>query len=200
MDETFDQHGSTECGERARILLAKHILQGANLLVLDEPTNDLDLLTMRALEEALMDFPGGVIVVTHDRAFLDRICTDILSFEGDGNVGHYADRTQAMRKLKEIQKSLEKKKEKQPITEKAKPKDKEVKRSLTFKERFELEELLTKIDDLETEITDIESKMCEPDFYKSDSQKIASTQKRLSEARIELDNAMERWEYLSEFE
>ena len=75
-----------------------------------------------------------------------------------------------------------------------------MKRSLTFKERFELEELLTKIDDLETEITDIESKMCEPDFYKSDSQKIASTQKRLSEARIELDNAMERWEYLSEFE
>ena len=80
------------------------------------------------------------------------------------------------------------------------PKVKEEKRALTFKERFELEELLTKIDDLETEITDIEVKMCEPEFYKSDSQKIADTQKRLSKARVELESAMERWEYLSEFE
>ena len=61
-------------GERARLLLAKLLLQGANLLILDEPTNDLDLLTLRALEEALLEFGGGVLVVTHDRAFLDRVC------------------------------------------------------------------------------------------------------------------------------
>ena len=75
-----------------------------------------------------------------------------------------------------------------------------MKHSLTFKERFELEELLTKIDDLETEITDIESKCVNPIFTNLILKKIASTQKRLSEARIRLDNAMERWEYLSRFE
>ena len=66
-------------GERARLLLAKLLLQGANLLMLDEPTNDLDLLTLRALEDALLEFGGAVVVVTHDRAFLDRVCSGILS-------------------------------------------------------------------------------------------------------------------------
>ena len=83
-------------GERARLLLAKLLLQGANLLILDEPTNDLDLLTLRALEEALLEFGGGVLVVTHDRAFLDRVCTGILSIE-DGEVVSYADRSQVVR-------------------------------------------------------------------------------------------------------
>src|SRR5437763_3456370 len=80
-------------GERSRLLLARILKNGGNFLVLDEPTNDLDLPTLRILEEALVDFPGVVLVVSHDRYFLNRVCTAILAFEGDGrlqySVGDY---------------------------------------------------------------------------------------------------------------
>jgi ATPase subunit of ABC transporter with duplicated ATPase domains len=78
--------GTLSGGERNRLQLAKHLKRGGNLLVLDEPTNDLDLQTLRVLEEALQAFPGSAIVVTHDRYFLDRVATHILAFEGDGKV------------------------------------------------------------------------------------------------------------------
>ena len=71
-------------GERSRLLLARILKNGGNFLILDEPTNDLDLPTLRVLEEALIAFPGVVLVVSHDRYFLNRVCTDILAFEGDG--------------------------------------------------------------------------------------------------------------------
>ena len=77
-------------GERSRLLLARIFKCGGNFLILDEPTNDLDLPTLRVLEEALMAFPGVVCVVSHDRYFLNRVCTDILAFEGDGTIHHSA--------------------------------------------------------------------------------------------------------------
>ncbi len=75
-------------GERSRLLLARILKSGGNFLILDEPTNDLDLPTLRVLEEALIAFPGMVLVVSHDRYFLNRVCTDILAFEGDGKIHH----------------------------------------------------------------------------------------------------------------
>ena len=75
-------------GERSRLLLARILKSGGNFLILDEPTNDLDLPTLRVLEEALIAFPGAVLVVSHDRYFLNRVCTDILAFEGDGKIHH----------------------------------------------------------------------------------------------------------------
>src|SRR6202041_3379187 len=75
-------------GERSRLLLARVLKRGGNFLILDEPTNDLDLPTLRVLEEALRAFPGVVLVVSHDRYFLNRVCTDILAFEGDGKIAH----------------------------------------------------------------------------------------------------------------
>ena len=75
-------------GERSRLLLARILKSGGNFLILDEPTNDLDLPTLRVLEEALIAFPGVVCVVSHDRYFLNRVCTDILAFEGDGRIHH----------------------------------------------------------------------------------------------------------------
>ena len=75
-------------GERSRLLLARILKSGGNFLILDEPTNDLDLPTLRVLEEALIAFPGVVCVVSHDRYFLNRVCTDILAFEGDGKIHH----------------------------------------------------------------------------------------------------------------
>ena len=77
-------------GERSRLVLARILKSGGNFLVLDEPTNDLDLPTLRVLEEALIAFPGVVCVVSHDRYFLNRVCTDILAFEGDGKIHHSA--------------------------------------------------------------------------------------------------------------
>src|SRR5690606_16966998 len=73
-------------GERSRLLLARILKNGGNFLILDEPTNDLDLPTLRILEEALIDFPGVVLVVSHDRYFLNRVCTEIIAFEGEGRV------------------------------------------------------------------------------------------------------------------
>jgi ATPase subunit of ABC transporter with duplicated ATPase domains len=82
-------------GERNRVHLAKMLRSGGNLLLLDEPTNDLDVETLRALEQALLEFPGSAVVISHDRWFLDRICTHMLAFEGDSVVtwfaGNYAD-------------------------------------------------------------------------------------------------------------
>src|SRR5581483_169850 len=75
-------------GERSRLLLSRILKSGGNFLILDEPTNDLDLPTLRVLEEALIAFPGVVLVVSHDRYFLNRVCTDILAFEGDGRIHH----------------------------------------------------------------------------------------------------------------
>src|ERR1041384_6220289 len=75
-------------GERSRLLLARILKNGGNFLIFDEPTNDLDLPTLRVLEEALIDFPGVVLVVSHDRYFLNRICTDVLAFEGDERIAH----------------------------------------------------------------------------------------------------------------
>src|SRR5207253_5618280 len=75
-------------GERSRLLLARILKNGGNFLILDEPTNDLDLPTLRVLEEALIAFPGVVLVVSHDRYFLNRVCTDVLAFEGDERVSH----------------------------------------------------------------------------------------------------------------
>ena len=92
-------------GERSRLLLARILKNGGNFLILDEPTNDLDLPTLRVLEEALVSFPGVVLVVSHDRYFLNRVCTDILAFEGDGRIAHsagdydyYLEKSSAMRR------------------------------------------------------------------------------------------------------
>ena len=93
--ESYDQKvAALSGGERARLLLARLMLHGANLLLLDEPTNDLDLLTLQILEAALLDFDGGAVVVTHDRAFLDRVCDRVVVFEGEGRVVSYATRMQ----------------------------------------------------------------------------------------------------------
>src|SRR5690606_23828496 len=88
-------------GERNRLLLARLFLEGANLLVLDEPTNDLDIVTLNVLEGLLLNFTGSVLLVTHDRYFLDKVATDILAFEGDGKVVRYPGNFEMYRRLKE---------------------------------------------------------------------------------------------------
>ncbi|MGC3991386.1 MAG: ATP-binding cassette domain-containing protein [Chthoniobacteraceae bacterium] len=154
-------------GERSRVLLAKILKRGGNAIILDEPTNDLDLGTLRLLEEALVAFKGSVIVVSHDRYFLNRVCTSILSFEGDGvvqyGVGNY-------------DYYLEKKAEREKTAAEwnavaiakaapAKPAKEEKARKLKWKEERELETIEETILKAEEEVARLESLFALPDFY-----------------------------------
>ncbi|MEL6343993.1 MAG: ATP-binding cassette domain-containing protein [Myxococcota bacterium] len=186
-------------GERARLLMAKLLLQGSSLLMLDEPTNDLDLETLRVLEEALLTYDGGVIVVTHDRAFLDRVCTSVLSFEGDGQIVQYADRSQAEAAAERAR---------QQRAEAAAPKVTETKTEsgrrdraarLSYKEKRELEALPGKIDALETEQSEINATLSDPATYQnSDGAKVAALTQRLAELEGELEALYARWGELDE--
>ncbi|HTA95933.1 MAG TPA: ABC-F family ATP-binding cassette domain-containing protein, partial [Verrucomicrobiae bacterium] len=150
-------------GERSRLLLAQVLKNGGNFLILDEPTNDLDLPTLRVLEEALIAFPGVVLVVSHDRYFLNRVCTDILAFEGDGKIHHsVGDYDYYLEKKKKAEVAASRQsaailatnKSEALAREAAKPKTKS--RKLSFKEQRELEGMETQIHALEAEVVRIE--------------------------------------------
>jgi ATP-binding cassette subfamily F protein uup len=169
-------------GERARLLLARLLLQGANLLLLDEPTNDLDLQTLRVLEEALLGYDGVVVVVTHDRAFLDRVCTGVLAFR-DGQVTRYADRRQVPA----------------PATARATAapvvvQKRAAPRKLTYKEQKELEALPARIEALEAEQTALTDRLADPDLFKTSAG--ADVSRRLAELPAELEGLYARWEEL----
>jgi ATP-binding cassette subfamily F protein uup len=165
-------------GERARLLLARLLLQGANLLLLDEPTNDLDLQTLRVLEEALLAYDGVAVVVTHDRAFLDRVCTGVLAFQ-DARVTRYADRTQ-------VPPPAAAREERAPPPEKrAAP------RKLTYKEQKELAELPARIEALEGEQAALTDRLAEPDLFKTGAG--AEVTRRLAEIPAELEKLYARW-------
>ena len=185
-------------GERARLLMAKLMLEGCNVLLLDEPTNDLDLLTLRALEEALLEFQGGVILVTHDRAFLDRVCNSVLSFE-EKEVVSYADRHQALlaRKSREESKQAEQRKPQEKKSIKAKP---EQKVKLSYTERKELDALPDQIEEMELRLEELTQILGDPESYTNPelyTRALHLEMEGLEEALLE---RMERWEYLSELE
>ena len=184
-------------GERARLLMAKLLLQGANLLILDEPTNDLDLLTLRALEEALLEFGGGVFVVTHDRAFLDRVCTGILSIEEE-QVVSYADRSQVMKAAHARRQAHQA--EQQSRKETVEPQAKTVKQQLglSYQEKKELESLPDRIEHWETEVEQMNSVILDPTTYSNPDIDVALLQQNKETLESQIEDAMERWEDLSE--
>ncbi len=190
----FEQKvGALSGGERARLLLAKLMLSGANLLVLDEPTNDLDLLTLRTLEEALLGFDGGVIVVTHDRAFVDRVATQIIGFEGEGRVQLYADRAQlvaARTRRAETSKAAVKR------AEPPAPRPRTERRRLSFKEKKELEELPQRIEALEASIGALEAKLSDPATYRDHADEVGGWTEELGSRQAELEGLFGRWEEL----
>ena len=118
-DQLDQRVGELSGGERMRLLLARLMLDGANVILLDEPTNDLDLMTLRILEEALIAFDGASLVISHDRALLDRACTAVLSFDKPGEVVRYASRMQAMNARVEV--AAEAPAKKKPTVNKPKP-------------------------------------------------------------------------------
>ena len=186
-------------GERNRLLLAKIFLKPANVLVLDEPTNDLDLETLDLLEELLGDFDGTVILVSHDREFLDDVTTSLVVFEGDGHLREFVGDYEAWKKehLAELSaKSVPAAKpEKRVPAPDAATKNPPAKKKLSYKETRELEALPQKIDALETEQKTLSEKLNNADFYR-DPVAVRDVNARLTAIEEELMSALERWEEL----
>jgi ATP-binding cassette subfamily F protein uup len=194
-------------GERNRLLLARLFARPANVLVLDEPTNDLDIDTLDLLEQLLQDYKGTVFLVSHDRYFLDNVVTSIIANEGDGfwreYEGGYEDwkiqkaRSDKIRAANGGAKAVERSEVKPEVKVESKPTA--VKGSvskLNGKERLELEALPLQIETLETEQADIGIAMSNPDLYKNEPELAASMQARLSEITADLDIKLQRWELL----
>ncbi len=185
-------------GERNRLLLARLFARPSNVLVLDEPTNDLDIDTLELLESLLQDFPGTLFLVSHDRAFLENTVTQVIAFEGNGQLtefgGGYDDwlRFTEQRASAIISAPKTKDPEQKPATASAKP----AKAKLSYKEQLELAELPEKIEKIETEIAAINMKLADPEIYKTDLDKATTLQIELTELDEALLNIIARWEEL----
>jgi len=192
--------GSLSGGERARVALAKVLREGANLLLFDEPTNDLDLPTLGALEEMLTEFTGSVIVVTHDRAFLDGVATSILAFEpgpagGPARVTRYAGGWQdyVMQKQRA---EVEGSRPARTTTPSAPPPKARTKSGLTYAERLELDGILERIDAAELSASRIEKKLGDPELYATRGAEVAGLQAELKQTKAEAARLVTRWEEL----
>ncbi|WP_219701930.1 ATP-binding cassette domain-containing protein [Marinomonas lutimaris] len=202
-------------GERNRVLLAKLFTRPANLLIMDEPTNDLDVETLELLEELLMNYDGTLLLVSHDRAFLDNVVTSVIAFEGEGRVkeyvGGYQDwirqggkfptestsQTDDAPSKKEKAKAEAKKAEEasQKSTVQAKPKAK-----LSYKIQREFDDMPATIAKLEEEIAALHVTTSAPEFYTGDADKVQKTLAKLAHKEEELETTMERWLELEEMQ
>ena len=184
-------------GEKSRLLLARILKHGGNFLILDEPTNDLDLPTLRLLEEALLAFSGCVLVVSHDRYFLNRVCTGIIAFEGEGQVfyneGDYEYYRQKLSERKTI--SIAQKTPAKPKSEKKKNKSTKPNK-LTWKEKKELEGIEEAILEAEKEILEIEAIFADPEFHSKHGNKTNEFNKKLETAKLRSLTLYGRWEEL----
>ncbi len=193
--------GQLSDGERARLMLAKILKRGGNFIVLDEPTNDLDLSTLRILEDALLNFTGCVLLVSHDRYFLNRICTGIIAFEKAGGIKyHVGNYDYYMSKRADyftgnIDETQEKPK-KEPKKANAPPPDNSKPRKLKWKERQELDSMEENIMELEGRIEELHTLFASPEFFKESPQKIKDAQAELDEAESQRDRLYARWEEL----
>jgi ATP-binding cassette subfamily F protein uup len=183
-------------GERSRVLLAKILKRGGNVLMLDEPTNDLDLGTLRLLEEALVAFTGCVIVVSHDRYFLNRVCTSILAFEGEGEV-RYA--------VGNYDYYLEKRAEGATFSQTSgsggartlqPPKPAAKTRKLKWKEERELENIEATILAAENEVARLETIFAAPDFYTKPASDLPALEAELASAKARVAQLYGRWSQL----
>ncbi len=191
--------GTFSGGEQSRLLLAREFARTSNLLVLDEPTNDLDLETLDLLQEVIADYEGTVLIVSHDRDFLDRTVTVTLGLDGSGHVdivaGGYEDwvKQRAQRTKKSTQKA-------QSSTERASPPPPPPPKStkLSYKDQRDYELLPARIEELERLIANGEAALADPDLYRSDPDKFARISKSIDLAREEKDEAEMRWLELAE--
>jgi ATP-binding cassette subfamily F protein uup len=186
-------------GERNRLLLARLFTRPANVLVLDEPTNDLDLETLELLEEQLVEWPGTLLLVSHDRAFLDNVVTSTFVFEGDGRVQEYVGGYEDWVRQRLAEKSAATRKGRAPETANMAPeKPKTTKivvkpRKLSFKEQRELDGLPAAIDALETEQRALAARIAAPEFYKEGAEAIKQAMARTEALPLALAKVYARW-------
>ena len=178
-------------GERNRLLLAKLFTRPSNILVLDEPTNDLDIDTLDLLEELLIDYKGTILLVSHDRAFLNNVVTSTLVFEGDAVINQYIGGYDDWLRQRKVETASS---EKAATKTQEKPAASAKKRS--YKVQRELDMLPAEIERLETEIGAISEQMNQPDFYQSERSATAAIEKNLSDLQQQLNHCYERWEQL----
>ena len=182
-------------GERARLMLAKLFLKPANLLVMDEPTNDLDIETLELLEEQLLAYKGTLLLVSHDREFLDNVVTSTFVLEGKGKVdcypGGYADYLR-QRKVPVEEPTAS------AAPSAAAPSAAFVRKKLTYNEKRELEALPARIETLEGEIAEAEAFLADGSNYAKDAARCKALGERLAAARVELETAVDRWAALEE--
>jgi ATP-binding cassette subfamily F protein uup len=188
-------------GERNRLLLAKLFTKPANVLVMDEPTNDLDVETLELLEELLMGFQGTLLLVSHDRDFLDNVVTSTLVAEGDGRWGEYVGGYQdwlrqrpaaPTAKAESVAKATTKPASASAPVEKPKPK------KLSYKDQRELDTLPQRIEVLENAVAELQQALADPELYKSGAERMAQLNSDLADREAELSEAYERWEALEE--
>src|SRR5882724_8310252 len=195
-DRIYTKISQLSGGERSRVVLAKILKRGGNVLMLDEPTNDLDLGTLRLLEEALVAFGGCVIVVSHDRYFLNRVCTSILAFEGEGrvvyhvgNYDYYLEKRGAPGPVRDSYPTPA-----ETAAEQTKSKDKP--RKLKWKEEREWASMESNILSAENEVSDLEATFAAPDFYAKPRSEIFELETQLKTARDKVAHLYARWQEL----
>lgn len=185
-------------GERSRLLLARLFARPANVIVMDEPTNDLDMETLDLIQDLLFEFKGTLILISHDRDFIDNVCTQTIVFENPVNgvyevneyIGGYEDYLR-QRRQPEVSKEVNKKAKVSP----PKPKKSSINK-LSFKDKHELEQLPGKIDQLESQIAELSEQVCDPEFYNQDQDAIKSVTSELAEKEQKLKQAYDRWDEL----
>jgi ATP-binding cassette subfamily F protein uup len=184
--------GRLSGGERGRLMLARALAQPSNLLVLDEPTNDLDLETLDLLQEMLADYPGTLILVSHDRDFIDRIASSVLVAEGDGKwmdyAGGYSDMVAQRGGIGAKVSPMPAPKPKQAMAKESKSK-----RKLSFNEKHALETLPSRIAELEATAQKLKNALADPDLYRSDPQRFAQISESLAATEVALAKAEEEW-------
>ena len=190
-------------GERARLMLAKLFLKPANLLVMDEPTNDLDIETLELLEEQLLAYSGTLLLVSHDREFLNNVVTSTFALEGDGTVGQYPggyDDYERQRRKVDAPPAEKKGADKPDSRPAGNAAQSGAPRKLSYKEKRELEALPGRIDALEGELAEIREALADGTIYRAEPDRAKALGERLPLAEAELDAAVERWAELAERE
>jgi len=195
-------------GERNRLLLAKLLLKPNNLLILDEPTNDLDVETLELLEEILTDYQGTLLIVSHDRQFIDNTATECYLFEGEGRLNKYvggffdAKQQQANFWASKATEEQAKAKKSEPLKEESAVKNDRTSKpksvKLSYKEQRELEQLPQLLEELETKITALQAEIADPAFFQQAHDITDAKLKSLADTEAELETAFLRWEELEE--
>lgn len=193
-------------GEKNRLLLAKLFTKPSNILVMDEPTNDLDMETLDLLEEKLSQYPGTLLLVSHDREFVNNVVTSTLVFEGNGRVKEYVggyddwyeqsrqeEQAEAARQARQQEKNSTKSAEKIVQKSAQKPASK-----LTYKEKLELEKLPIQIEELENRMEELNARLAEPGYYQRDEADFLKTTREAEQVQRELETLYARWDELEE--